>query len=93
MIRALHWLPVEYCTVFKKLLLTFKTIHNWLRLTETLRLRFFGIFRRPLKSTRPGPCRQVCCLRFTFVRLDHAPEESDLPHGFLRSKARFYAVY
>ena len=32
-----------------------------------------------------GPCRQFCGLRFTFVRLDHAPEVSDLPQGFFAS--------
>ena len=30
--------------------------------------------------------RQVCSLRFTFVRLDHFLEVSDLPQGFLHSK-------
>ena len=34
----------------------------------------------------PGPCRQVCRLRFTFVWLDHVPELSDLLQGFLHPK-------
>ena len=32
------------------------------------------------KSREPGPSRQVCGLRLTFVRLDHAPQ------GFLHPK-------
>ena len=36
--------------------------------------------------TWPGPCCQVCGLRFTFVQLDHTPEVSDLPQGFLNPK-------
>ena len=32
--------------------------------------------------TWPGPCRWVCGLWFTFVRLDHAPSVSDLPGRF-----------
>ena len=38
--------------------------------------------RERQEVTWPGPCRQVCGLRFTFVRLDPAPEISDLPQGF-----------
>ena len=36
--------------------------------------------------TWSGPCRQVSCLMFTFVRLDHVPEVSDLPQGFCTLK-------
>ena len=55
---------------------------------ETLRLRFFAFRanRERQEVTWPGPCRQVYGLRFTFVRLDHAPEVSDLPQGFLHPK-------
>ena len=53
---------------------------------ETLRLRFFSISREHQEFTWPGPCHQVCCLRFTFVRLDHTPEVSDLLQGFLNPK-------
>ena len=38
------------------------------------------------KSRDQGLCRQVCGLRFMFVWLDHAPEESDLPQRFLHPK-------
>ena len=55
---------------------------------ETSRLRFFGILgnREFQKVTLPGPCCQVCSLRFMFVGLDHAPEKSDLLQGFLHPK-------
>ena len=33
--------------------------------------------------TWAGPCRQVCGLRVTFVRLVHAPGVSDLTQGFM----------
>ena len=34
----------------------------------------------------PVPCRQVCCLRVAFLRLDHVLEVIDLPQIFLHSK-------
>ena len=39
------------------------------------------------------PWRQDCGLRFTFVRLDHAPEVSDLPARFLHSKTSHSHVW
>ena len=36
--------------------------------------RHFPATRERQEVTWPGPCRQVCCLTFTFVPLDHAPE-------------------
>ena len=42
--------------------------------------------RKRQEVTWQGPCRQVCGLRFTFVRLDHTPEVSDLPQSFLHPK-------
>ena len=39
-----------------------------------------------------GPWRQVCGLRFTFVRLDHAAEVSDILKGFLHPKTLEFHV-
>ena len=39
-----------------------------------------------------GPWRQVCGLRFTFVRLDHAAEVSDILKGFLNPKTSEFHV-
>ena len=58
------------------------------KILETLRLRFFAFpaNRERQEVTWSGPCRQVCGLRFTFVRLDHAPEVLDWPQGFWHPK-------
>ena len=56
---------------------------------ETLRLTGFSAFpanRERLEITWPVRWRQVCSLRFTFVRLDHVLEVSDLPQRFLHPK-------
>ena len=53
---------------------------------ETLRSRFFGISREPQEVTWPVRWREVCSLRFTFVRLDHVLAVSDLPQGFSHPK-------
>ena len=56
---------------------------------ETLRFRFFGISREPqtLRS------HVIKGLRITFIPLDHAPEVSDLPQGFLHPKTSQPHVY
>ena len=51
---------------------------------ETLRLRFLGISREP-RTSRSHVTRALPSglrFEFTFVRLEHAPEVSDLPQGF-----------
>ena len=55
---------------------------------ENLKSKFFGTFREPrmLRSHVTSALPSVCGLRFTFVRLDHAPEVSDLPQGFCTLK-------
>ena len=55
---------------------------------ETLRLRFLGIFCEP-RTSRSHVTRALPSglrFEFTLVRLEHAPEVSGLPQGFLHSK-------
>ena len=50
---------------------------------STLRDLKIGSSRKPRRSRgRMTSTLQVCSLRFTFVRLDHALEVGDLPQGF-----------
>ena len=64
-------------------------VQNWLlSITKYQRpwdweLSAFPANRERQEITWAGPCRQVCGLRVTFVRLVHAPEVSDLTQGFL----------
>ena len=48
--------------------------------------------RERQEVTWSGPWRQVCRLRFTFVRLDHAAEVRDLRKGFLHPKTSEFHV-
>ena len=55
----------------------------WKFYIRDLKIEVFRSFPRTTnveKSREPGPSRQVCGLRLTFVRLDHAPQ------GFLHPK-------
>ena len=53
---------------------------------ETLTLRYFGISREPRTSRSHVSKALSSGFRFTFVRLDHVPEVSDLPQGFCTLK-------
>ena len=75
---------------------SFYTFTGKIERLETVRLRFFDISREPRTSrshvTRAFPSG----LRFkvhTFVRLDHVPEVSDLPQGFLHPKTSKSEAY
>ena len=52
---------------------------------STIRDLTIGSSRKPRTSRShvTSACCQVCGLRFTFVRLDHALKAGDLPQGFL----------
>ena len=56
--------------------------------TETLKLRFFGISSEPLTSRSHVTWALPSGLRFEvqLCRLDHSPEVSDLPQGFYTLK-------
>ena len=54
-------------------------ILQFLKAAVSLEIRDWGFSAFPANRERqqvtwPGPCRQVCGLRFTFVQLDHAPD-------------------
>ena len=76
------------CVATEDVKLLKKNLRACLQRIETLRSRFsaFPANRKRQEVTWLVSCCQVCSLRFTFIRLDHAPEVSDLPQGFLHSK-------
>ena len=65
-------------------------IQRNLEIIRDLKIEVFRHFPRTVNIDQEvtwwGLCRQVCGLRFTFVRLNHAPVVSDLPQGFLHPK-------